>query len=382
MKRKPFASPLDTVDLADTHADNDAASLAQPRRRTAMKTALVGAAAVAFPFVWTSSRAATKRIVVRDDGGIYNKAYDAVFYKPFAKATGIEVVGVQANAEPTAQIKSMVEAGSYTWDMAKISQPAILLLTGGGKEYLERHGLESDPVIAKIPSQYMSPFGVGTNIYSTVLAYRTDAFKGRKAPASWADLWNVKDFPGRRAIRKYPFDTIEEALLADGVAPASVYPCDFDRAFKSLDKIAKHVDVWWTTGAQLEQMLGSGEVDMVATWASRAQSAQANGAPVEIVWNQNIWGCDNWSILKGTPNAGACREFIKFVSDPKRQAELTKFFPAGLTQPEAFNYVKPEIAKHCPTFPENMKSGVQINAKFWQQNQSVALERFNRWILT
>ncbi len=382
MKRKPFASPLDTVDLADTHADNDAASLAQPRRSTAMKTALVGAAAVAFPFVWTSSRAATKRIVVRDDGGIYNKAYDAVFYKPFAKATGIEVVGVQANAEPTAQIKSMVEAGSYTWDMAKISQPAILLLTGGGKEYLERHGLESDPVIAKIPSQYMSPFGVGTNIYSTVLAYRTDAFKGRKAPASWADLWNVKDFPGRRAIRKYPFDTIEEALLADGVAPASVYPCDFDRAFKSLDKIAKHVDVWWTTGAQLEQMLGSGEVDMVATWASRAQSAQANGAPVEIVWNQNIWGCDNWSILKGTPNAGACREFIKFVSDPKRQAELTKFFPAGLTQPEAFNYVKPEIAKHCPTFPENMKSGVQINAKFWQQNQSVALERFNRWILT
>ncbi|WP_206093581.1 ABC transporter substrate-binding protein [Pandoraea sp. ISTKB] len=375
MKRKTSASPLDSV-------DNNAASLAQPGRRTAMKTALVGAAAVAFPFVWTPSRAASKRIVVRDDGGIYTKAYDAVYYKPFAKATGIEVVGVQANAEPTAQIKSMVEAGSYTWDMAKISQPAILLLTGGGKEYLERHGLESDPTIAKIPKQYMSPFGVGTNVYSTVLAYRTDAFKGRKAPTSWADLWNVKDFPGRRSIRKYPFDTIEQALLADGVAPGSVYPCDFDRAFKSLDKIAKQVAVWWTTGAQVEQMLGSGEVDMVATWASRAQSAQANGVPVEIVWNQNIWGVDNWSILKGTPNAAACREFIKFASDPKRQAELVKYFPAGMTQPEAFNYVKPEIAKNCPTFPDNMKSGVHINAQFWQQNQSVALERFNRWILT
>ena len=357
-------------------------SLQNPSRRTAMKTMAGGLAAASLPFVWTPSRAAGKRIVVRDDGGIYTKAYGAVYYKPFTKATGIEVIGVQANAEPTAQIKSMVEAGSYTWDMAKISQPAILLLTSGGKEYLERHGLESDANIAKIPKQYMSPFGVGTNVYSTVLAYRTDAFKGRKAPDSWKALWNVEAFPGRRSMRKYPFDTVEEALMADGVPTSQVYPCDLNRAFKSLDKVSKHIDVWWTTGAQVEQMLTSGEVAMVATWASRAQSAMANGAPVAIVWDQNIYGCDNWSILKGTPNADACREFIKFASDPKRQAELTEYFPAGLTQPEAFNYVKPEIAKNCPTFPENIKTGLHIDAKYWLDHQSEALERFNSWILT
>jgi putative spermidine/putrescine transport system substrate-binding protein len=360
---------------------NDSTTLANASRRSLIKAAGVGIAASAFPFVWTPSRAASKRIVVRDDGGIYTKAYGAVYYKPFFEKTGIEVVGVQANAEPTAQIKSMVEAGSYTWDMAKISQPAILLLTSGGKEYLEKHNLESDPTIARIPKQYMSPYGVGTNVYSTVLAYRTDAFKGRKAPSSWADLWNVKDFPGRRSMRKYPFDTIEEALMADGVPTSQVYPCNLDRAFKSLDKVSKHIDVWWTSGAQVEQMLNSGEVAMVATWCSRAQSAMASGSPVGIVWNQNIWGCDNWSILKGTPNADACREFIKFVSDPKRQAALTEYFPAGLTQPESFNYVKPEVAKNCPTFPPNMKSGLHIDAKYWQETQSVALERFNSWIL-
>src|SRR6185437_928982 len=97
-------------------------SLQNPGRRTAMKTMAGGLAAASMPFVWTPSRAAGKRIVVRDDGGIYTKAYGAVYYRPFTKATGIEVIGVQANAEPTAQIKSMVEAGSYTWDMAKISQ--------------------------------------------------------------------------------------------------------------------------------------------------------------------------------------------------------------------------------------------------------------------
>jgi len=122
----------------------------------------------------------------------------------------------------------MVDTKNYTWDMAKISQPAILLLTDGGKDgskpYLERHGLENDPNVRTIPAHYMSPYGVGTNVYSTVLAYRTDAFKNRKPPNSWADLWNVKDFPGRRSLRKHPFDTLEESLMAGRIADRAINP--------------------------------------------------------------------------------------------------------------------------------------------------------------
>ncbi|WP_447742500.1 ABC transporter substrate-binding protein [Variovorax boronicumulans] len=350
-------------------------------RRVVLKSAAAGLVALAAPAIWTPARAASKRIVVRDDGGIYTKAYGAVFYRPFTEKTGIEVVAVQANAEPTAQIRSMVETKNYTWDMAKISQPAIRTLTSGSKIYLEKHGLEADPMVATIPAQYMSPYGVGNNVYSTVLAYRTDKFKGRKAPSSWADFWNVKDFPGRRGLRKHPFDTIEEALMADGVPNGQVYPCNLDRALASLDKVKSAVDVWWTSGAQVEQMLGNGEVDMVATWVSRAQSAIANGAPVSIVWNQNLWGCDSWSILAGSPNADACREFIKFASDPKRMAALTEYFPAGMTQPAAFSFVKPELAKGCPTHPDNIKNGLQIDARYWQENQAQVLEKFNAWIL-
>src|SRR5216117_2918282 len=233
-------------------------------RRRLLLGAGAGAVALAAPAIWSPSRAAGKRIVVRDDGGIYTKAYGAVFYRPFTEATGIEVVGVQANAEPVAQIKTMVDTKNYTWDMAKISQPAILLLTEGGKVYLEKHGLENDPNVRTIPKHFMSPYGVGTNVYSTVLAYRTDAFKNRKAPSSWADLWNTKDFAGRRALRKHPFDTIEESLMAAGVPTSSLYPLNIDRALANLDKLKPSVDVWWNSGAQATQLLTSGEVDMIA----------------------------------------------------------------------------------------------------------------------
>jgi putative spermidine/putrescine transport system substrate-binding protein len=350
-------------------------------RRRALKVAATGLSALAAPAFLQYARAQSKRIVVRDDGGIYTKAYGAVYYRPFTEKTGIEVVGVQANAEPIAQIRSMVETKAYTWDMAKISQPAILILTGGPKVYLEKHGLENDALVKTIPANFMSPYGVGTNIYSTVLAYRTDAFKGRKAPASWADFWNVKDFPGRRSLRKHPFDTLEESLMAQGIATSSLYPLDIERALGGLEKVKPNVDVWWNSGAQVEQMLKSGEVDLIATWVSRPQSAMADGAPVAIVWNQNLWGVDNWSILAGTPNADACREFIKFASDPKRMASLTEYFPAGVTQPEAFKYIKAEVAKNCPTYPDNIKNGVQINAKYWLENQAPVTERFNAWVL-
>jgi len=118
------------------------------RRRVLQGVAAFGA--LGAPAVLRFARAQSKRIVVRDDGGIYTKAYGAVYYRPFTEKTGIEVVGVQANAEPVAQIKSMVDTKSYTWDMAKISQPAILLLTEGGKVYLEKHGLENDPNVVNI----------------------------------------------------------------------------------------------------------------------------------------------------------------------------------------------------------------------------------------
>lgn len=349
------------------------------RRRLLQSAAALGT--LAAPAVLRYARAQSKRIVVRDDGGVYTKAYGECFYKPFTQKTGIEVIGVQANAEPVAQIKSMVDTKSYTWDMAKISQPAILLLTEGGKVYLEKHGLESDPNVRTIPPQFMSPYGVGTNVYATVLAYRTDAFKNRKAPASWADLWNPKDFPGRRAIRKHPFDTLEESLMGSGVPPAQLYPLNLDRAFQALDRIKPSVDVWWNSGAQATQLLSTGEVDMIATWVSRPQQAIMEGAPVAISWGQNLWGVDNWSILAGTPNAEACREFIKFASDVKRMAQQGDYYPAGVTQPEAFKYMKPETARHSPTHPDNIKTGVQINAKYWLENQAAVTERFNSWVL-
>ena len=348
---------------------------------TRRKALVLGGAAVSSPWIWSKAEAQARRLVVRDSGGPFTKAYEEAFYRPFREATGIEVVGVASTHEPTAQIKSMVDSKTYTWNIASITIAAIEQLVGEG-EYLERHELEKDPVVAQIPPEYLSPHGVGCDVYSTVIGYRKDKFKDGKGPDSWADFWNTSAFPGRRALRKHPFDTIEGALFADGVPSDKVYPADFDRAFKSLDRIKPAISAWWTGGAQATQMLVSGEVDMVPVWVTRVQAAADAGAPVGIGWNQNLWGCDSWAILKGTPHLEACRDFIKFCSDPKRLAVITNYAAVGPVTPKSYEFIDPKKAPNLPTFPENRARGVKIDNSFWAQNKDKAIERFNTWTLT
>ncbi|SDV48979.1 ABC transporter substrate-binding protein [Chitinasiproducens palmae] len=350
-------------------------------RRDFLRLGVAGAAGIAMPAIWTSAKAATKRLVVRDSGGVYTDVYTRTLYKPFQQATGIEVVGVASAAEPTAQIKSIVETGAKTWDMAELSFPAVYLLSRNGKAYLEPIKLDGNGAVAKIAPHFVDPYAVGHNVYTTVLTYRRDAFKGTTPPTSWADLWDAKKFPGRRALRKYPFDTIEEALMAAGTPTSSVYPCNLDKAFASLDRVKPNIDIWWTTGAQCEQMLKSGEVAMASSWLARVLPAIDAGEPLAVSWNGHIYGPQGFGILKGGNNVEACRQFVAFCADPKRQAEVASALAVGPTHPDAFQFIDEKRARNLPTFPDNLRRGVRIDPGYWPAHQEAALERFNEWVL-
>ena len=351
-------------------------------RRRVLTSLGAGVAALAFPTILTPRKTrAAQRIVIRDPGGPFTKAFDDAFYKPFTKETGIEAVGVPGQAEPTAQIKAMVETKSYTWDMADITPAATNLLVAGG--YLEKLEMDKEPEVQEIPAQYKSPYMIGAEVYATVLAYRTDVYpaKGPVPDGGWKDLWDVKRIPGRRGVRKSPQDTYEIALLADGVPKDKVYPCDATRALKKLDALKPNVSIWWTSGAQTSQMLKTGELDMCVTWNGRAQAATDEGGPVAISWNQALWSYEGWAILKGGPNVDACRKFIKFALNAQRQAAWTKDMTYGPTNPNAYKYIDPKRAELLPTNPKHMQSMLKIDDDYWGKAKDDEITRFNEWIL-
>jgi len=354
-------------------------------RRQVVKGAGVAAFAAAFPTILTPRKAkAAIAITVRDPGGPYVEAFGEAYYKPFNEMMKGEIVvtGVAGKHEPTAQIKSMVDTGSYTWDMAHLSISAHNLLRDAG--YLLKLEIDDNPDVQEIPSEFRTPYLMGIDVYTTILAYRTDVYPkmGPEPTGGWKDLWDVSGIPGRRAIRKHAFDTIEQALMADGVAPADVYPCDLARAFKSLDKIKDHIDIWWTGGAQTSQLLKTHEVDMCPTWNGRSQAAIDAGAPVSVSWNQSLWSFEGMCILRDGPNVDACRKFAAFCANAERQATHTKWLAYGPTNPGAYDHIPAERAALLPTAPQNISVSTPIDSVYWGKEKDNAMEQFNDWLLT
>jgi putative spermidine/putrescine transport system substrate-binding protein len=43
--------------------------------------------------------------------------------------------------------------------------------------------------------------------------------------------------------------------------------------------------------------------------------------------------------------------------------------------------IDPKHVKWLPTYPENLKKGLFIDAAYWAKHQQAAIERFNHWML-
>jgi len=134
-------------------------------RRTVLKTAVVGAAAAAFGFPSIVRSADDLKIVVRDPGGPFTPGFAAAFYKPFKEATGITVVGVQGQHEPTGLIRAMVESKNYTWNMSHLSKASHQSLVNIG--YLEPIAPNgAGKYLSQIPDGLRGKYIMGTDVYA------------------------------------------------------------------------------------------------------------------------------------------------------------------------------------------------------------------------
>jgi putative spermidine/putrescine transport system substrate-binding protein len=340
---------------------------------------IAGTAALALgsTFMGRSANAATQ-ITVADPGGPYGGAFRKAFYAPFEAQTGVKVVNVARDTEPVAQFKAMVEAKSYIWDVCVLAGPARETLRSQGLLAPLGFNAADFPDLVK---GAVTPEWLGTDVYSTVSAYRTDHFKGNQ-PKNMTDFWDVKNFPGRRGMYKSPVWTLEQALLADGVAPGDLYPLDIDRAFRKLDQIKPHVAAWWTSGAESAQLIQSGEVDITQIFNARAQAIIENGGPVKINWAQGIYGFEGWAMPKGGPKAEIGIQFIRFCADAQAQATMTETLAYGPTNLKSYSEIPANRAAVLPTFKQNLEVMVACDETWWLQHRGKVDERFSEWILS
>ncbi|TKT69428.1 extracellular solute-binding protein [Aquamicrobium sp. LC103] len=352
----------------------------KPTRRNFIKTITGTTAAFAMPAIWTSARGQENRLTVGDTGGVATEAYAEAFYRPYFQQTGIQIIPVERRESPVAEIRAIVETGTYRYDFCEgIGHDVAATLEEG--DFLEELDLSGET--EDIPNNMKSSTFIGSNVGAFILAYRTDKFS---RPLNFADIWNPEQFPGRRGLRQNARDTLQIALVADGVAPADISNVlaneeGWQRAFAKLDEIKPHIDVWWTSAAQTPTFLQTAELDICPTFNLRAQSVIDEGSPVGITWDGGFYMNYGWCIPKGSPKADMARDFIKFCSNAKAQAIASELRSSGPCNPKALEFIDPVRARDLPTHPDNIANMVLTDFRFWGPRQEEATNRFDEWLM-
>ncbi|BCQ68871.1 hypothetical protein PEQA60_28610 [Pseudomonas sp. Eqa60] len=329
------------------------------------------------PLIQNKAQAAPDMVVVAY-GGAGQKAQDVALFQPFSKADGSKLIQSEYNGE-MARIKVMVDTGNVDWDVVQIEGPDLMRGCDEGMyEPLDWKALGRAEQLIPDAAQ---PCGSAVLVWSVAIAY--DRNKLAKAPTSWADFWDVKQFPGKRGLRKRAVYNLEFALMADGVKVEDVYkvlatPEGVDRAFAKLTELKPYIQ-WWEAGAQPGQWLAAGDVVMTSTYSGRIAVAAQAGAPLAVVWPGSLYGMDYWAIIKGSKHVDQAKRFIAFANTPEAQVNYVKQIPYGPTNTLAAAKLDPALAQWVPTSEQNLKGALAMDVGFWVDHGEELEERFNAW---
>lgn len=324
-------------------------------------------------------------VVMGGSTGAYADRVKAIFLDPFTAATGIKVISVGGSyGEKLAKLKAMTAVGNVEWDMMSLSVDS---LTVANRVYFEDLGetCQVTPNVAKdgIPGACLR-YGAIFDIGAGVLAYDESALPaGQRPPGDWADFWDVKTFPGPRALPDTgtPWWNLIAALTADGVAPKDLFPLDLDRAFKKLDEIKPHVTVWWQSGDQSQQIFRSKEVVMAMLFAGRAKALQAEKLPIGISWKNAPLDASFWGVLKDAKRPLAAQALLNFIySRPEAHAQYITQSQSATSLKTAIDLLDPAVAKELPTYPSTWATIIKTDGDWLSANQDAVLQRWSAWL--
>ncbi|TGQ04907.1 ABC transporter substrate-binding protein [Mesorhizobium sp. M2E.F.Ca.ET.219.01.1.1] len=341
------------------------------------KSSLAGGLLAALILGGGIGHAFAEDVTVATWGGTYTEKQRKSIFDPYTAKSGSAVLDAVYTGG-LGQIQAMIESGNTTWDVIQMGAPEMLNACAQGLiEELDTSKLSSaadfkDPGITKC--------GIGAIGWGMVIAYNTKATGDQ--PKSWSDFWDLKKYPGKRAMKREPQNNLEGALLADGVAPADVYkvlstPEGVDRAFKKLDEIKADIQ-WWEAGAQPPEWLANGSVAMSTTFVGRILEAQAEGAAIKFGWPGSLYNVDYWAIVSGTKKKDAAYAFLSYATSPEAQAEFSKIQPVAPVNLKASALLPAERIAIMPV-GDNLKEAVPTDSNFWNDNLEALTERFNAW---
>jgi putative spermidine/putrescine transport system substrate-binding protein len=314
-----------------------------------------------------------QKITTADFGGALQKTFREGWVEPFEKATGAKVI--MDSPVATAKVKAQVDSGTVTWDVVQLDASFVQKNCGTLFEKIDT----AKVIAAGIDRRFLTnDCGVAAPVGAYVFAYNADKYRA-DPPKGWSDFFDLKKYPGKRAIYNSVLTGIlEVALLSDGVAPDKLYPLDVDRAFRKLDTVKSNITWTQSTGALTEAFVNN-QVDLALSFSGRTYFAAKAGAKVAVVPSQQILFWDNWAILKGTRNKAAAEAFLQFIAQPAQQTKLTELSGYGNANTLSAPKVDAVVAEFLSSNPKVQPTVIFQDMGWWAANFDAVNQRFVAW---
>ncbi|CAD7037682.1 ABC transporter substrate-binding protein [Pseudorhizobium endolithicum] len=336
---------------------------------------IAGSGLLAAPAVLraTSATAASNQLTFVTWGGTYKDALVEGAIKSFTEQTGVQVTII--DTPDLAKVKAQVSTGNVQWDV--FDAPSAIGTGGAAEGYWDDFddGLFDLNDLTLAPSNNLVPFYT----YAGGIAYDPKRHPEGSHPTTFAEYFDVEKFPGRRTFRDRPSETLEAALLADGVAPKDLYPLDVDRAFAALDRVKPSVASWVGATPQTVTLLQTGEVDFSYSYAARVRAAQTDNGGLAFSFAQTINASEYLAVLKGAPNRENAMKFVSHMLKPEVQAATMEILAYTPNSKTALPLMSEDARKWLPDM--NNPNNVILDDAWWAENFESVTRRFKEWIL-
>lgn len=347
--------------------------LGSAKRRSLIKGIGVTLGTVGLVGALPRTARAADPVVIVSWGGTYEVAFNRILSKPFTEQTGIPILLV--NGPDLAKAKAQVKTGNIEWDIFDGTGPQI---TGGETEGLWEP-LDTSLIDTSDLALPARKHAVAFMMSVGMIGYAPGRVKG-PVPATFAEFWDVEKFPGRRGLRTRVSETLEMALLADGVAPDALYPLDVERAFKSLDRIKSHIAKWIDQTPQTISLLTNNELDFVYTYGARIYAGKKAGLDLAGTTRQTLILGQYMAVLRGSKRRESAMKFIQFILSPEKQAQFASELGHLPSKKSAMSLLSPVAAQSLPDL--NDKNNVVISDDWWAKNFIALDRRYKEWLAT
>jgi putative spermidine/putrescine transport system substrate-binding protein len=319
----------------------------------------------------TSDSGLSGSVVVADYGGPTHEARAAAFFEGFTADTGVEVTSADyTDAIANAQLDG--EAGDY--DLIQTSTDSMLKYQDN-LEVLPDSVPRGDALPENIQDYAAGAFTIGIT-----QGWLTDTFDDG-GPQDWADFFDTEKYPGKRA---WPgsagsYDaSFEIALLADGVAPADLYPIDFDRAVAKLDTLKDDM-VFYSSYPEVQQLLSSGTASIAVSVTGQFTALKKAGLDVTVQWNQAFLSPNFFVVPKTAPNKDNAFALAAAMADAENEATFATTTEYGPALSATFDLLSDDVVANLPNSPEHTDA-ISFDEQYRSENLDTYVSTYTDWL--